>query len=195
MPRTLRNLAVTAAVLAGLSPAAPASAAPAPVAPPAVASWRVTIDGTVSGQRFTIGGKVTLHRTITRTGTANGVNRGDVCLMAGFPAGRPATGAIWYGSNSSCFPVGRANLDMAHVAVSGNQITVDPDQRLRKLMTSMWTARPSLSSCLYSPGGGTATYRINADGSLSGELRLRGRGGPHCGPSGYRATLTGVRTS
>jgi hypothetical protein len=195
MRRTLRMLAVVpiviAAVITALLPGAPASA----VLPPAVASWRVTVSGTASGNPFTIGGTVTLHRTITRAGTTNGLNAGDICLKAGFPAGLPAAGAIWYGTNSACFPVARADLDLAYVTVTGNQITANPDGRLQALMINVWTSRPSVTTCPYSPTGGTAVYRVNTNGSLSGTLRLQGYGGAFCGTSTYHATVTGVRTS
>jgi hypothetical protein len=186
MRKTLRNLAVTAAVSAVVLPAAPASA----VLPPSVASWWVTITGTTSGKPFIVGGTVTLHRTVTRAGTTNGVNRGDVCLQAGLPAGRPTRGAIWYGSNSACFPDGRENLDLAYVTVTGNQLTVNPDRRFQAPMTNVWVDR-----CSYSATSGAATYRVHTNGSLSGSLRLQGNGGASCGTSTYIATLTGVRTS
>jgi hypothetical protein len=186
MRKSLRNFAVTAAVFAGLLPAVPASAA----LPPSVASWRVTISGTTSGKPFTVGGTVTLHRTVTRAGTINGVNRGDVCLKAGLPAGRPPRGAIWYGSNSACFPAVRENLDLAYVAVSGNQLTVNPDRRFQDPATNVWTDR-----CSYSATGGAATYRVHTNGTLSGSVRLQGQGGAACGTSTYNATLTGVRLS
>ncbi|MEV4279627.1 hypothetical protein [Actinoplanes xinjiangensis] len=195
MRRTLRHLAVVpvviAAVVTALLLGAPASAA----LPPAVASWRVTVSGTVSGSPFTVGGTVTLHRTVTRAGTANGLNAGDVCLKAGFPAGLPATGAIWYGTNSACFGVARANVDLAYVTVTSNQITAKPDGRLRALMANTWMKRSAATTCPYSPAGGTAVYRVDDNGSLSGTLRLQGQGGAYCGPSGYHATVTGVRIS
>jgi hypothetical protein len=194
MRRTLRKLAVVpiavVTVLAGLLPAVPAAAA----LPPTLASWRVTISGTASRNAFTIDGTVTMHRTVTRS-TTNGVNEIDVCLKAGFPAGLPSTGAIWYGSNSACFQVARANLDLAYVGFSGDEMTVRADGRLQALVINLWTGRPTVSTCPYSPTGGSAVYRINSDGSLSGSVRLQGYGGAFCGTSTYDATVRGVRTS
>jgi hypothetical protein len=194
MRKTSRKLAVipiaAAALLAGLLPAVPASAA----IPPTLASWRVTINGTASRVAFSIDGTVTMHRTVTRE-TTNGANEVDVCLRAGFPGGLPSAGAIWFGSNSACFPVARADLDLAHVSVGDDEVTVEADGRLQALHINLWTGRPTVTTCPYSPTGGSAVYRIDSDGSLSGSVRLQGYGGAFCGTSSYSATVRGVPES
>ncbi|GAA4600702.1 hypothetical protein BJY16_003630 [Actinoplanes octamycinicus] len=177
---------LTATVLTG---------SPAQAAPAALATWNVTIDGTASGTAFRAGGTVTMHRTVTSAGTTNGVNPLDVCLRSGFPAGAPATGAIWLGSTSACFPLRRSDLDMAGVSVAGSRVTVVPDGRLQATMVNNWTARTSVTGCIYSPTSGSAVYQVNADGSLSGSIQLRGYGGAFCGWSTYSASLTGRRAA
>jgi hypothetical protein len=190
--RILAAAAAAVAVIAG----ALMSGAPAEAAPVALQTFRVTIKGTASGNAFTQTGTLTLHRTITTAGTRNGLNPLDVCLRVGFPAGLPAAGAIWLGTNSACFPFRRADLDMGQVGVAGNALTFTPDSRLQATNVNLWTGSGSVTACPYSPGSGSAVYRFNpAARTMTGTVRLSGYGGAFCGRSTYAATLTGVRTS
>jgi hypothetical protein len=181
------------AALAVVAATALFAGSPAAAAPPALITFRVTISGTASGNPFTQTGTLTLHRTVTTAGSTNGVNPLDVCLRAGFPAGLPAPGAIWLGSNSACFPIGRADLDMGAVNVSDSRVDFEPDGRLQATLINLWTARGSVVSCPYAPVAGSAIYRFDTGNRLSGSVRLSGYGGAACGWSTYSATVAGVR--
>lgn len=187
----LTVLCASLVLLVGLVLAVPA---PADAAVQSVASWRVTVQGTVSGRPFTQTGTVVMARPVARVGTNNGVNPIEVCLKVGFPAGVPSTGAIWYGTNSACFPFRSANIDMAYVSVSGSTVTARADGRLQATYLNGWTATSSIAANYYSPTGGSATYTLRSNGSLTGSVNLTGRAGAN-GVSTYRATITGVRTS
>ncbi|MFC7615269.1 hypothetical protein ACFQV2_18910 [Actinokineospora soli] len=66
--------------------------------------YAITLTGTVSGQDFTRDAQLSVTGTIAEVGTTNGVNALDLCLVAGFPAATPEIGAVWFGSNTGCFP-------------------------------------------------------------------------------------------
>jgi hypothetical protein len=153
--------------------------------------WQVTIRGTVSGWSFTRSATVTSYRTITQIGTTNGINPVDLCLKSGFPAGLPSRGAIWFGSNSGCFPYRRSYLDMAYVSASGTRAVVQPDSRLLATYVNTWTSSNSLAACPFSPASGTVVYQLGAGGTITGTISLRGYGGAFCGWSNYQATLSG----
>lgn len=154
-------------------------------------TYRVTISGTVSGRPFTRQAVVQLFRTGTRV-TENGVNPFEVCLGSGFPAGRPETGAIQYGTNSGCFRSRGALVDMVYTAVRGNRFLTQPDGRLQATYLNNWTASNSIAACPYSPVEGATSYTITNQ-RISGSINLRGYGGAFCGWSTYRATISGVR--
>ncbi|MER7207024.1 hypothetical protein [Streptosporangium sp. NPDC000239] len=154
-------------------------------------SYSVVISGTVSGRSFRRSATLVLRSTVTRV-TTNGTNPVDVCLKSGFPAGAPQVGAIWYGSNSACFG-GTAALDMAYVRTSGNTATVSPDSRISASGSNNFTATGTLTSCVYFPTEGGASYTFRNDGTVSGRISIRGFGGYPCGYSTYTANLSGRR--
>ncbi|MEV7012364.1 hypothetical protein [Streptosporangium sp. NPDC051022] len=179
--------------LAGAALVATALPAPAQASGTArgSASYSVTISGNVNGRNFQRSGTVVLRSTVTRV-TTNGVNPVDVCLKSGFPAGAPDVGAIWYGSNSACVR-SAASLDMAFVSVNGNTVTVSPDKRISATSANNFTATSSITTCIYYPVEGGATYTFRDNGTVSGRISIRGFGGYPCGNSTYNATLSGRR--
>ena len=154
-------------------------------------TYSVTLSGTVSGRNFQRSGTVVLRDTVTRV-TSNGVNPVEVCLKSGFPAGTPDVGAIWYGSNSACVR-SAASLDIAYVTVNGNTVSVVPDSRIAATFANNFTATGNITSCIYHPTEGGATYTFRANGTVSGRISMRGFGGYPCGNSTYTATLSGRR--
>lgn len=183
---------IVLATLAGAALVATALPAPAQASAARNAvTYGVSISGTVSGRNFQRSGTLILRDTVTRV-TTNGVNPVDVCLKSGLPAGTPETGAIWYGSSSACIR-STASLDMAYVTVNGTTVTVVPDKRVAATFANNFTATGSLTSCVYHPVDGGATYTFHDNGTVSGRISMRGFGGYPCGNSTYTATLTGRR--
>jgi hypothetical protein len=183
-------------------PTAPETVAPPGSAPPddqggalRAGTWQVTISGTVSGRNFQRTGTVVVGSTVATSGTTTEVNPIEVCLKSGFPAGTPEIGAIWLGTTSACFPTRGADLDLATVDVSGNDVTVAPDSQVAATLNNGFNALGGVTACIYAPDGGQATYHFNPDGSLDGTIDITGFGGA-CGQVGgtsasYRATITG----
>ncbi|MEV8633769.1 hypothetical protein AB0395_19130 [Streptosporangium sp. NPDC051023] len=182
----------TALVAAALpAPAQAGTASDAGAAARGSVSYSVTISGNVSGRSFQRSGTVVLRSTVTRV-TTNGVNPVDICLKSGFPGGIPDVGAIWYGSNSACFG-STAALDMAYVRVNGNSATVSPDSRISATGSNGFTPSNSVTSCIYHPTEGGATYTFRDNGTVSGRISVRGFGGYPCGSSTYNANISGRR--
>ncbi|MBB4914227.1 hypothetical protein [Streptosporangium saharense] len=185
------TLAGAALIAAALPSPATASTADRSGTARASVGYNVVIAGTVSGRSFRRSATLVLRSTVTRV-TTNGVNPVDVCLKSGFPGGAPQVGAIWYGSNSACFR-STAALDMTYVRTNGNTATVSPDSRISASGSNNFTATGSLTSCIYFPTEGGASYTFHNDGTVSGRISIRGFGGYPCGYSTYNATLSGRR--
>ncbi|MGI5327701.1 Hsp70 family protein [Actinomadura nitritigenes] len=183
------------------SPSPPESSSPPEESPtPADAggikegTYSVSLTGTVSGQTFRRTAQLQVMPTVTRVGTTNGVNPIEVCLRSGFPAGTPEVGAIWFGTNTACFPERGAQLDMTTVEMSGDTVTVRPDARIAATGLNQFTASGNyIYACLYQPVSGTMTVSFSG-GSPSGELDINGYSGP-CQAVGtntaYTARFTG----
>lgn len=160
--------------------------------------YTVTLSGTVAGQQFERTAELQVLPTVTDYGVTNDVNLIEVCLKSGFPAGSPELGALWFGTNTACFPERGAQLDMAYVSVSGNTVTVEPDSQIAATgLNSFVDSGDFISACLYYPVSGTMIVTVSTDGSVSGSLDLVGYSGP-CRATGtqstYRAEFTGSRT-
>ncbi|WP_156893020.1 hypothetical protein [Actinokineospora enzanensis] len=156
---------------------------------PATGAFTVTISGTVSGNSFRRTGTLRVVSTITTTGTTNGVNPVDVCLISGFPAGQPEVGAIRFGSNSGCYPSTSAKLDMATVSANGNTYTVAPDERMAATGSNNFTASSDyIFACPFFPVSGQ--LRLTLDRGVQGAIDITGYGGASCGSSHYQATIS-----
>lgn len=131
--------------------------------------------------------------TIAATGTTNGVNPTEVCLISGFPAGQPDVGAIWLSSNSGCDPgAGAADIDLAFVTVEANTITVKPDERVAATAGNNFTSSSDyIRACLFLPVSGRLRVTTGDGGSVRGEVDVTGYGGASCGNSAYHATISG----
>ncbi|MGI5200650.1 Hsp70 family protein [Spirillospora sp. CA-108201] len=152
-------------------------------------TYSVSLSGMVSGQTFRRTAQLQVMPTVTRVGTNNGVNPVEVCLRSGFPAGTPEVGAIWFGTNTACFPERGAQLDMTNVEVDGDTITVRPDARIAATGLNQFTASGnSIYACLYQPVSGTMTVDLSGD-SPTGELDINGYSGP-CQAVGTNTTYT-----
>ncbi|MGW5049637.1 hypothetical protein [Actinokineospora sp. NPDC004072] len=175
--RTTATSAVTAPTTTTAVPAAPVIE---------LGEYAVVLTGTAGGRGFERPAQLSVTGTITATGTTNGVNEIDVCLISGFPAAGIELGATWFGTNTGCLPsVGVPDLDLAHTTVSGATVTVRPD-----------TAIPGLnafaSTCLHQVADGAMEVTFGFNGRVTGTITARGS----CGngdPLDYTATFTGTR--
>ncbi|MEV6205519.1 hypothetical protein [Kitasatospora sp. NPDC051914] len=154
-------------------------------------TYDVTITGVAGGRSFNRAGTLRILGTISESGTTNGVNPVDVCLVSGSPAARPEAGAIWFGSNSGCNPgAGAARLDLAYVTAYGSTVTVEPDQRIAATLGNHYTVSSGLAACPFAPVSGS--MRVTASGGrLTGRMDIMGYGGAFCGQTRYQADLTG----
>ncbi|CNE46605.1 chaperone protein DnaK [Mycobacterium tuberculosis] len=157
-------------------------------------TYTVSLSGTVGGQTFQRTAQLQVTSTVARVGTNNGVNPIEVCLRSGFPAGTPEVGAIWFGTNTACFPERGAQLDTATVEVSGDTVTVRPDARIAAAGLNQFTASGNyIYACLYQPVSGTMTVTFSG-ASASGELDINGYSGP-CQAAGTNTTYTATFTN
>ncbi|WP_431676839.1 hypothetical protein [Kitasatospora sp. KL5] len=154
-------------------------------------TYDVTITGVAGGRSFNRAGTLRILGTISESGTTDGVNPVEVCLVSGSPAARPEVGAIWFGSNSGCNPgAGAARLDLAYVTASGSTVTVEPDQRIAATLGNHYTVSSGLAACPFAPVSGS--MRVTASGGrLTGRIDIMGYGGAFCGQTRYQADLTG----
>ncbi|WP_162641399.1 hypothetical protein [Streptosporangium sp. 'caverna'] len=98
----------------------------------------------------------------------------ELCLKVGNPWGAPAPGAIWFGTNGTCFGSG---LDAAVVHIRENNgetlITpVDPPPTLKQSMNS-FTATPGILAGAYVPDRGEIRFRTSAS-KIEGAFSLQG---------------------
>ncbi|WP_344438572.1 Hsp70 family protein [Actinomadura bangladeshensis] len=157
-------------------------------------TYSVSLSGTVGGRTFQRSAELQVKSTVARVGTNNGVNPIEVCLRSGFPAGTPEVGAIWFGTNTACFPERGAQLDTTTVEVSGDTVTVRPDARIAAAGLNQFTASGDyIYACLYQPVSGTMTVTFSG-GSASGELDINGYSGP-CQAAGTNTTYTATFTN
>jgi hypothetical protein len=157
-------------------------------------TYSVDLSGTVGGRSFQRSAQIRVMPTVARVGTNNGVNPVEVCLRSGFPAGAPEVGAIWFGTNTACFPERGAQLDMTTVSVSGDTVTVEPDGRIAAGGLNNFVDSGSyIGACLYQPVSGSMTVTFSG-GSASGKIDITGYSGP-CRAVGtktsYSARFTG----
>jgi hypothetical protein len=193
-PVTLTStLTKTAAALLGAAALTVTAAGVATAAPaPDEIVYEVTIEGTASGNAFSRSATLTVLPTVTDV-TENGVNPYEVCLRSGFPSGTPEIGAIWYGTNTACFPDNGQALDLAVAAEDSGGFHTEPDPAVQALMVNHWTASDDhLFAFPYGPVSGGTSYRFFEDGSVQGAIELVGHGGMG-GTSTYSAVLSGVR--
>ncbi|GAA1980683.1 cell wall-binding repeat-containing protein [Catenulispora subtropica] len=154
--------------------------------------YAVTLSGVAGGNAFQRSAIVILHPTVTTTGTTNGVNPVDVCLLSGNPGGVPEAGAIWNGSNSACDPgATSAAIDMGFVTVDGSTVTLQPDERIAATGANVFTTEPGLGAFPYFPVSGSMTVTANADGTLTGTVDIVGYGGAFGGSARYQAQISG----
>lgn len=158
-------------------------------------TYEVTLRGQVSGNPFQRAATITVGPTVASSGTTSEVNPVEICLRSGFPAGTPETGAIWFGTNSACFPTRGADLDLAIVSAAGPTVEVAPDSAVAATLANGFNAAGGVVACIYAPDGGTVTYRFGPD-RVEGTVALTGFGGA-CGAVGtsatYSATFAGER--
>ncbi len=195
LTRTLTNTAAAVLSAAALTVAAAgvAAADPARATQATEFVYEVTIEGTASGNAFSRTATLTVLPTVTDV-TENGVNPYEACLRSGFPAGAPEVGAIWYGTNTACFPDNGQSLDLAIAVEDANGFHTEPDPNLQALMVNAWTASDSyIYAFPYGPVSGGTSYQFFEDGTVQGVIELVGHGGMG-GTSTYSAVLSGVRT-
>lgn len=187
------TLTKTAATLLGAAALSVAAAGVATAAPsPSEIVYEVTIEGTASGNAFSRTATLTVLPTVTDV-TENGVNPYEACLRSGFPAGTPEVGAIWYGTNTACFPDKGQTLDLAVAAEDSDGFHTEPDPNVQALMVNQWTASDDYVFAFpYGPVSGGTTYQFFEDGTVRGAVELVGHGGMG-GTSTYSAVLSGVR--
>ncbi|MFG1754060.1 hypothetical protein [Streptosporangium sandarakinum] len=118
------------------------------------------------------------------------------CLKVGNPWGAPAPGAIWFGTNGTCFgsgldgPVVRLREDGGETVIS----PVTPPMGLEKNMNS-FTATSGITASAYLPDRGEVRFHA-ATSSLAGTISLQGidaSGGTTRGV--FTATLNASLTS
>ncbi|WP_141578883.1 Hsp70 family protein [Actinomadura sp. WMMA1423] len=169
----------------------PPEESPTPEGEPGIpaGTYSVSLSGTVGGRSFQRTARLQVMPTVARVGTTNGVNPVEVCLRSGFPAGTPEVGAIWFGTNTACFPERGAQIDMTTVEISGDTVTVRPDARIAAAGLNQFTASGDyIYSCLYQPVSGSMRVDFSG-GSPSGELDINGYSGP-CQAVGTNTTYT-----
>lgn len=182
----LSGLALIASVGLGVGTGVAAAA-------PSVTSlvYEVVIEGTASGNAFRRTATLTLIPTVTDV-TGNGVNPFEACLRSGFPAGAPAVGAIWYGTNTACFPDRGQAIDLTYAVADADGFHTEADPNLQALMVNHWTASDDyIFAFPYGPVSGGTTYRFFEDGTVQGAVELVGHGGLG-GYSTYSATFSGA---
>ncbi|GGS27686.1 hypothetical protein [Actinokineospora fastidiosa] len=197
---TTTTTAPTSAAPTTTAPPPPSTTARATVsAPPTTTSaavqpdiqlgeYAVTLTGTLDGQPVERPAQLSVTGTITETGTPNGVNALDVCLAAGFPLATPEAGAVWFGSNTGCFPnVGLADTDLARTSAAGATVTVDADPAVTGLNAFIGPLE-----CLHPVSEGRMEVRFGAGGAVTGSVTARGPclAAP---PAEFTATFTGTR--
>jgi hypothetical protein len=195
LTRTLTNTAAAVLSAAALTVAAAgvAAADPARATQATEFVYEVTIEGTASGNAFSRTATLTVVPTVTDV-TENGVNPYEACLRSGFPAGAPEVGAIWYGTNTACFPDNGQSLDLAIAVEDANGFHTEPDPNLQALMVNAWTASDNyIYAFPYGPVSGGTSYQFFDNGTVQGVIELVGHGGMG-GTSTYSAVLSGVRT-
>ncbi|MEM7271745.1 MAG: hypothetical protein AAF547_01585 [Actinomycetota bacterium] len=146
--------------------------------------YQVEIEGVVSGWSFRIPAELIVAPTIDPYAPQGGINELDFCLVAGFPAALPETGAIWFGTNTGCLPGNNgANIDMAVVSVGDGVIRAEPIEDLMSVGMNNYTAQGGITALLYLIQRGGIELWFEPDGSVSGSIGIRG----YCGPCNFGA--------
>lgn len=154
-------------------------------------SYDVTLTGYASGQSFQRSATLSFEPTIATTGSTNGVNPLDMCLISGFPGAQPEPGAAWLSSNSGCNPgASAADMDMGDITVDGSTVTFVPDERIAATMANNFTVSSGLAACIYAPVSGHMTVTVADDGTVTGTIAITGYGGAFCGNSTYEAEIS-----
>jgi hypothetical protein len=189
---TNRAALATAAALLVTATLAVTGAGTAQARAAAPVTYEIVIEGTASGNAFQRTGTITLMPTTSEV-TTNDVNPYEVCLRSGFPAGTPEVGAIWYGTNTSCFPDNGQAVDLTYAVEDETGYYTEPDPNVQALMVNHWTASENyIYAFPYGPYQGATSYRFADDGTVTGTVELVGHGGMG-GNSTYSAALSGTR--
>lgn len=164
-----------------------------PAAPPRLAAgtYLVSLRGTAAnGATFDRQGELRIRETA------------DVglpyllCLKVGFAAGDPGPGAVWFGSQPSCFG-SDAPGPLVDMRIEGRDIVIEPRAHGLEPAEAMWqfSITSGLFSCHYAPDSGQV--RLTPSGTaIAGALNLRGL--DSCGSSGqgtFTAELSATRVS
>lgn len=145
-------------------------------------TYRVTLAGSVSNSGpFDIQGELRVRRP------GPGTLPWQFCLKVGSPYGNPSPGAIWYGTDTSCF--GATLRDpLVTVRTDGDEVVLEPVGTYPKQaqVLPVFTATSGLLSCWFTVNDGQLRLG-QGTGGLSGTVNLRGL--DSCGTSA-QGTLT-----
>ncbi len=136
--------------------------------PVRVGAYTVTVRGSaIGGDPFELQGELRVRRSTDGQPY-------EWCLKVGNPWGAPKPGAIWFGTNGTCFGSGvdRAVATVRETAGEHILTPVDPPPSLRDGRNA-FTATSGVLSGAYVPDGGDVRFRASPS-RLEGTLSLQG---------------------
>ncbi|TWP46878.1 hypothetical protein FKR81_34285 [Lentzea tibetensis] len=158
--------------------------------PVRLGAYTVTVRGSaIGGDPFELQGELRIRK-------ATDGQPYEWCMKVGFPMGTPKPGAIWFGTNGTCFGKG-ADKPVATVRESGGEHTLTPLSPPPPLDQSAntFTATSGLLAVAYQPNAGDVRFRATEqrqEGTLSLQgLALSGLSTPGT----FTATFTAVLVS
>jgi hypothetical protein len=148
-----------------------------------VGTYSATVRGTgPDGKAFEARGELRIRPTIDELPY-------QWCLKVGLPAGDPKPGAIWFGSDGSCFGAGRRS-PVVTWRESGGEYVLAPLNPPPKVTESlnMFYATTVVMAEANQPDGGDLRFRAQGS-TLTGTINLQGVALGNARRGAYAATL------
>lgn len=168
-PRTIWVIGVVMVLAASASIASVVVALRDDPPPPArLGAYTVTVSGSaIGGDPFELQGELRVRK-------ATDGQPYEWCMKVGFPMGTPKPGAIWFGTNGTCFGKG-GDKPVATIRESSGEHTLTPLSPPPPLDQSMntFTATSGLLAVAYQPNGGDVRFRATEQ-RQEGTLSLQG---------------------
>ena len=148
-----------------------------------VGTYAATVRGTgPDGRAFEARGELRIRPTIDELPY-------QWCLKIGLPAGDPKPGAIWFGSDGSCFGAGRRSPVVTWRETAGEHVLapMNPPPKVSESL-NMFYATTVVMAEANQPDGGDVRFRASGP-TLTGTVNLQGVALGNAKRGAYAATL------
>lgn len=153
--------------------------------------YEVTISGTVDNRPFTRGGALFIKSTSIEDVEGAGVNEVNFWLVSGKPSGAAGTGAIWLAS-SDVFYGGLESKEFATVWAESDAIEAHFGAEASNPNDNALSVSANQRENVVQLLEGHASFRLQLDGQVEGNLHIVGLNSSSQMPLSYAATISGT---